>query len=32
MCASDQRPGHSGVMRPFGRTDVASIMVREAPR
>ena len=29
---SVQRPLHSGVMRPLGRTAVASIMVREAPR
>lgn len=27
-----QSPESSGVMRPLGRTDVASIIVREAPR
>ena len=29
---SDQRPESWGVMRPFGNTEVASIIVREAPR
>ena len=29
---SVQRPASSGVMRPLGRTEVASIIVREAPR
>lgn len=29
---SDQRPESWGVMRPFGNTEVASMIVREAPR
>jgi len=32
ICESVHRPASSGVMRPLGRTEVASIIVREAPR
>jgi hypothetical protein len=32
VCSSDQIPRHSGVIRPFGRTPVASTITQADPR